>query len=176
MIPSRDDPRRPLFFAVRNLTTLAALLFAIGMFGWLPVLARGKWWSGAIVAVILVSPGTALFVIAVMVRQRRQWAVISGIALTSLISLGLLMLIFKVIVSVGPIDLARGKSFGGVLMLALLGLFLLLNAKAAYRLSLSFPALNLPDLTDRGFEPILAVPAQPVVSAEAVNDDAPAAG
>ena len=129
----------------------------------------------SILPVTLMLPGVGLFVIAVMVRRRKPWAVIAGIALTSLISLGSLMLIVKVVASVGPIDIVRGKSFGGLLILALLTLFLLLNAKAAYRLSCSFPALSLPDLTDRGFEPIFAIPAPPVLPAEAVDGDDAAA-
>jgi hypothetical protein len=160
--PSRDDPRWPLFFAVRNLSTLGALLFVLGAMVSLPVLFRGKWWSSVIVAIILVAPGAAMIVTSVMVKQRKRWAVISGIVLTCAVSIVVALLAVVVVRNVGAIDLARGDSPAGALALAVLALLIVLNLKAAYRLSRSFPALSLPDLDDRGFEPILATPVLPV--------------
>jgi hypothetical protein len=170
--PSRDDPRWWLFFAVRNLSTLGALLFVMGMLVSLPVLLRGKWWGGVIVAVVLICPGAAMIVTSVMVKQRKRWAVISGIVLTCTVSAVASFLGLLVIRNVGAIDLARGHSPAGALMLAVLVLLIVLNLKAAYRLSRSFPALTLPDLDDRGFEPILATPVQVVLPVQTVDNAA----
>lgn len=172
-IPSRDDPRWPLYMAVRNMTTLSALIFSIGALVCLPVVTRGKWWSSVIVALLLVSPGTVLFFLTVKVYRRKRWAAVAAIALNTLLCVGLLFVLALVVKHVGIIDIVRGDQVGAAVFLGLDCGLLLLTGKALYRLSRSFPALDLPELRDTGFEPVIPAP-QPVLPVEC-HDAPPAA-
>jgi len=172
-IPSRDDPRWPLYMAVRNLTTLSALIFSIGALVCLPVASRGKWWSSVIVAMLLLSPGTALFFLTVKIYRRKRWAAFATIALMTLLCLGLMFVLALVVRHVGIIDLVRGEQVGPTVFVLFACGLLLLTGKALYRLSQSFPGMSLPELRDTGFEPVIPTP-QPVLPVEP-HDAPPAA-
>ena len=172
-IPSRDDPRWPLYLAVRNLSALSMILLFIGGLVTVPLFAHGDFWTVAGFMLVLLTPGAILFFLTVMIYRRNRWAVVVAIALVGMIGLVLAAVLVMLLHHFGVIDLARGRNLGGGLLVVLAATLLFVAGKAIYRLSLSFPAIALPALRDTGFEPVMqqAVP-QPVLPAEAVHDDA----
>jgi len=169
-IPSRDDPRWPLYMAVRNMTALSGLIFSIGAIVCLPVVTRGKWWSSVIVAIILLTPGAALFLLTVKIYQRKRWAAFAAIALMTLLCLGLMFALTSVVRHVGIIDLFRGAQVGATVFVLFDCGLLVLTGKSLYRVSQSFAAMSLPELRDTGFEPVIPMP-QAVLPVE--SHDAP---
>jgi hypothetical protein len=174
-IPSRDDARWPLYMSVRHLSTLSVLIFLLGALLCVPAVHHSTWLSGLFIAILLLAPGALMFLLTVMIYRRKRWAVIVMITLIGFIELSLIFLLAAVARQVGLTDLVRGKNTGGTMLVILAAILLMLTAKAMYRLFHSFPALILPPLRDTGFEPLMQPVAQPVLRAEAVDDDAAAA-
>ena len=172
-IPSRDDPRWPLYLAVRNLSALSMILLFVGGLVTVPLLAHGDLWTVVGFMLILLTPGAILFFLTVMIYRRNRWAVILAIVMVGMMALALAFVLVMLLHHFGVIDLARGHNLAGGLLVVLATMLLFMSGKAIYRLSLSFPAIALPALRDTGFEPVMqqAGP-RPVLPAEGVPDDA----
>lgn len=172
-IPSRDDPRWPLFLAVRNLSAFSMMLLLLGGLVSMPLFVHGDFWTITGIMLLLLSPGAVLFFLTVMVYRRHRWAVIVAIVVLGVIGLELGFVLVMLMYRIGMIDLARGRNLAGGLLVVLDATMLFMAGKTIVRLSQSFAAIALPALEDIGFEPVMQHPApQPVLPAEAVHDDA----
>ncbi|MDQ3439472.1 MAG: hypothetical protein M3478_03885 [Planctomycetota bacterium] len=175
IVPAKDDPRRPLYLAVRSMWLLGGVFTAVGLLLCFPVVVRNTtWWSTVIVVVVLLIPGTSLLVAAAVTRPPRSWALAVAIPLVLALGLIVLFVLGLLVKYVGVQDLVRGKDRVSLTFAAiLLGLFVL-HALTVWQLCSSFEAIKLPELTDRGFEPLLHAAAEPVLPIE-VDDAAPPA-
>jgi hypothetical protein len=172
-IPSRDDPRWPLFLAVRNLSAFSMMLLLIGGLVSVPLFVHGDFWTVVAISLVLLSPGAVLFFLTVMVYRRHRWAAVVAIVLLSAIGLALAFVLVVLLRRFGVIDLALGRNLGGGLLVVLTTTLLFMAGKAIYRLSGSFAAMALPALQDTGFEPVMQDSApKSVLPAEAVHDGA----
>src|SRR5688500_8471544 len=120
-MPLHDDPRRPLYAAVRYMTLLGAIHLAVGM---LLVYGGLRAWPVAVTGVAVIVGGIGFLVCASIARRHRAWAVWCGIGLGTLFGFGIAMLLALLVHATGWIDMVRLKSpaagVAAVILLALL--------------------------------------------------------
>lgn len=167
-LPPRGNPRRPLFLAMRSMRAVGVVCLAPGLFGFIRYLpwsltmiqARhfGEAFAPLLPAVPYLLPGIGYFVCAKYIAQRRVWAIVLSLVLTSLLLLfAIAALAFLTVVlldSTQPPPLAFVLISGGILLL-----FVPAFVQLIYHLIRSFESIKYPPEEAPGFEVTLIAPA-----------------
>ncbi|HEX4124658.1 MAG TPA: hypothetical protein VHY37_08020 [Tepidisphaeraceae bacterium] len=162
-LPAKGDPRRPLLLAIRSARILGiiALLFA-GCVAYLSVLmmaahvGAGGPLGLAALAVLYGAGGGAFLVFASYLKQRRYWAVVACLVLSSF------LLLFSVLGAAGVLfQRARGQNVS-TLRLFVVFLAVAAFAQLVYHLCQSLEAIKYVPVEEKpGFEPVMALPDSP---------------
>ena len=163
-LPPKGHPDRPLRLAARSMLILGGLLTLLTPFAGLlsllsiilPHMIPGMGWVVAVALLLYTVTGWGFILGGVYLKRYRRWAAVVGIALTSLLLLGLLMLLGILVIMVGA---AASRSHW------LIALFLLMLAAGFTQLLAylfqSFEAIRLNQgrwPRGHGFQPIMAEP------------------
>jgi hypothetical protein len=172
-LPPKGDVRRPLHLAVRS-TRLLGILFVLfgtctlgSLFYGLAGVRGGVGGAGQpeVVAMTAASavyftPGVLFILFSIFLKQRKTWAVVGAIVLSSLCVLLLLIGMFGLVMAASVADMPPAVFFitAGVVTFVALAL-----GQLIYHLARSFQAIKQPPFgeEERGFEPL---PARQVVT------------
>ena len=166
-----DDPRRPLYLALRAMWTLGALYCALAVVLVLPVLTPAG--PPATFAVWLASPGVTFLLLAWLVRRGVWWAVLVGIAVATLCACCVALVLAVAISATGWDAAMRGRPLLTAAAAAAMVVAGLIHVQVVWHLCDSFAAIRLPEVTRHGFDPVLVPLPRPALPVEA--DDAPPA-
>jgi hypothetical protein len=164
-LPPKGDPRRPLHLAVRSTRVLAGLFIALGSCGLLPMLLYGLRFGrlrGSVFFLLFyLGPGAAYLVFSIYLKQRKFWAVVCALILTSiyltLTLFGAAMFAYMIVR-----EPARAEDGWMTIPVALLLLVILALAQLVFHLIRSFEAIKyIPPEEQHGFEPIMVEPTEP---------------
>ena len=158
-LPPMGDPQRPLHLAVRSARVLGVIFTLVGVlvcFLIVSLMNRGGMGTLMIAAVVVLTyllPGVAYLFVAVYLKRRAKWAVTTGLVVSSLHGL---LALFAVLTGLAGLvssgDADRPSSF---VSLALSLAWVAAIAQLIYHLSLSYEAIRVGEMGERGFEPVV---------------------
>jgi hypothetical protein len=150
------NPHLPLRRSIATMRVLGIVALALGAMQALPLLFVFQWTPWTLVTFAVLAGGISHLVVASEMNRRKWWAVAASLALVTIEILFVCFCVLGLVLSVGAIDLVRGKQMAVVALLAILVIVIIILGRLMSDLFASFEAIRLdpPPIGPRGFEPI----------------------